>query len=528
MQHETPVSPTHSNSTATEDAIYDGIINNITLADPAYNAQSLEQRMAWVPEADNHSTIFITDLEGNGENLVNVVAQYAKHDSPLFWLPPFSNERPPNFALPTSAAARLDLKPGYHLVFGGDMQGKGYADIRCTKIFVDLAARYPDRVTLLVGNRDICTMRFPAELQPAFLDSPASYDNPAFPYWVPQHNNPTLKQWAEPKQLDPKSREARVRYMLDKTMGSEGAFDRRRLELAIITNRDPLSVAVDEVVDSYLNQVHPAANDPFMLNYLRMAQIMHIDGPTLYVHGAIKDTNMQTMPHSSKYPKQADLKAWVAALNAWYKKQIKEFESNPEHGSITLARAAYGIMDYTVPGPNMHTSVVIGSNLVQGAPCLPSSSVANLLRSAGVYTVMSGHTPNGTTPLVIRSNEFGVNLVVADTSYSNSGGQVAVKPQVGFSCTVEDNRGAAAAAIIIHTDGTVSVYGTRDGKDTYQFVVPTHNPTPRPLVGYHDYTVGRPTNPKWIRTPLEDGTVLLSEHDGYKITYSTATAPARV
>ena len=51
---------------------------------------------------------------------------------------------------------------------------KGSHDIRFTKELVALADRYPDRVTIILGNRDLNKMRLSQELHPT--------TSPAFPY----------------------------------------------------------------------------------------------------------------------------------------------------------------------------------------------------------------------------------------------------------------------------------------------------------------------------------------------------------
>ena len=42
-----------------------------------------------------------------------------------------------------------------HFVFGGDLFDQGDGDLRLSRLLVDLKRRFPDRVTLLMGNRDL-------------------------------------------------------------------------------------------------------------------------------------------------------------------------------------------------------------------------------------------------------------------------------------------------------------------------------------------------------------------------------------
>lgn len=58
----------------------------------------------------------------------------------------------------------LELHEGFGFVFGGDLYDKGPYDIRLTKMLCDLKESNPDRVWLLMGNRDINKLRLSSEL----------------------------------------------------------------------------------------------------------------------------------------------------------------------------------------------------------------------------------------------------------------------------------------------------------------------------------------------------------------------------
>ncbi|CAJ1453795.1 unnamed protein product, partial [Effrenium voratum] len=49
-------------------------------------------------------------------------------------------------------------------VFGGDVFDKGTGDLRIAQQLVHFKQRYPERVHLLAGNRDVNKLRLPAEL----------------------------------------------------------------------------------------------------------------------------------------------------------------------------------------------------------------------------------------------------------------------------------------------------------------------------------------------------------------------------
>lgn len=71
----------------------------------------------------------------------------------------------------------LRLHRGCHLVFGGDSVDKAAGDLRFLRSLLGLRRRHPDRVHLVLGNRDINKMRLLAELSPG-------------PHWLPADDHP--------------------------------------------------------------------------------------------------------------------------------------------------------------------------------------------------------------------------------------------------------------------------------------------------------------------------------------------------
>jgi hypothetical protein len=55
-------------------------------------------------------------------------------------------------------------------VLGGDTQDKGIGDIRFTKLLLALKQEHPDRVQLIIGNRDANKLRLAAELHADCID----------------------------------------------------------------------------------------------------------------------------------------------------------------------------------------------------------------------------------------------------------------------------------------------------------------------------------------------------------------------
>lgn len=61
----------------------------------------------------------------------------------------------------------MRVRPGCHLVFGGDSVDKNTGDLRFLRSLLALKQRQPEQVHLVLGNRDINKMRFHAELDGA-------------------------------------------------------------------------------------------------------------------------------------------------------------------------------------------------------------------------------------------------------------------------------------------------------------------------------------------------------------------------
>ena len=110
-----------------------------------------------MPSCDDR-VAFLTDVEGNMQYLLAYVAM-----SEAFTL---------LSARCADGAADLELRPGWRFVFGGDSVDKGGqvgGSIRVARTLVRLKKKYPNRVTLIMGNRDINKIRFTSELTPEQL-----------------------------------------------------------------------------------------------------------------------------------------------------------------------------------------------------------------------------------------------------------------------------------------------------------------------------------------------------------------------
>ena len=171
----------------------------------------------------------------------------------------------------------LQLADNAIFVFGGNVQGIGIGDIRIVRILLDLKKKYPNRVKLLIGSKDILALKF-ADLSDEALAKEAPKSNASIP------------TGSDGNASD------RVRWLLRILFDSDAPFELRRAELALLS-ADPDSRAVSEieVAQSFTEQVRPGEAG-LMLRYLEEAQLAHIFDTTLIVHGGVPDGGAGAVP----------------------------------------------------------------------------------------------------------------------------------------------------------------------------------------------------------------------------------------
>ncbi|CAK9009454.1 DENN domain-containing protein 5B (Rab6IP1-like protein) [Durusdinium trenchii] len=242
-------------------------------------------RLHEIPEVHrigNEMTVeFLTDVEGNWEYFVHFVSWsqvlgWSGLDRGL-WGP-----------------GELQLAEHRYLVFGGDAVDKGSGDIRVVKTLLELKRRYWDRVFIVLGNRDICKLRFYAELQPG--EDGGSFERRGGAYWIPDPKpSPDYETYLQMHHLE-RGHVSTVRWVLDCNMGcQQTTFNTRRHELALLG----LPATDEAVVDSYRDSVDPSHPDCWMLDFLRVGQLAVILGDALFIHGGLYDDCLGRVPEET-------------------------------------------------------------------------------------------------------------------------------------------------------------------------------------------------------------------------------------
>ncbi|KAL7514731.1 hypothetical protein ACHAXN_012051 [Cyclotella atomus] len=268
-------------------------------------------------------------------------------------------------------------------------------------------------------------------------------------------------------------RTERLKWMLEKTMGSVDAFELRRRELgrecaaiaksvcASPARSSDVTVAPvtdDEVTESYMLSCDP--NDGVMNQYLIRAKLIIKFGPALFMHGALpfqpNDDNDMKFPTpwlnatSEKEPNcNTALEDWIQTINhfaadqvtAWqeYGLRVKQTDDMQQNGvwatkggysNNALEGKSFGnLLQYgmnTLPDKTKNPSVVYSSWMRDG---MPRDDIAHpfwseFLTLHGLQVIASGHQPVGDMPWPIQicpkddSQAKSSWILPCDTSFS--------------------------------------------------------------------------------------------------------------
>lgn len=395
-----------------------------------------------VDTPDGYAISFITDVEGNMDYFKSLVSA--------------------DTVIQYSSSNTLEFteKNGY-FVYGGDTVDNGCHDLEFLRQLIAFKRSYPDRVFLLMGNRDINKLRLYKELHynpNNTKDLPDIRSVSQRCYWDASVFNPKMD--ADNREVNPGEcsyhaflenapDEKGVRHIpggklvhnwvsilkwtLSRTMGAPNVFEYRREELRASNkgknhNRE---ISDEDVYHSFYKSCTPAPKgkhkkrpkrkDGLMVQYLKLAVIGCKIGDAAFIHGALTDENVgrcPDMPHDFRI-QGVDISVWFAHLNQWAKKRIDSFCADPEHAFIG------DLLDYALPidrkglpcHSNPRHSVITSTWLENGNNKHLSSYLNNWLEEAHKGFIVTGQSPHGDCPSIIRGPH---NIVVmCDTSYSD-------------------------------------------------------------------------------------------------------------
>lgn len=410
---------------------------------------------------------YITDVEGNidwFERCVKICPVLSYKGDPALG------------TVANSIDAELVLEEGAYFVFGGDIVDKGPGDIRLCRQLVALKQKHPDHVFLIVGNRDLNKLRYAAELGAADLARPID----AIPRIHWDRKATTLREHlqsivgadaSEAAFQAANTRAERLRYMHLHTLGCAQTFEFRRQEMALLNSRDTAGIGDEEVVDNFLFDINDGRGD--LRQYLLHGSAAALVGNTLFVHGAIDAQTMGVVPQhtrfelpSEKLPPAADglnVPEWVAGMNAYVAAGLADHAARPDWSADRTTRGGESLMALQNRCA-MWGRTVVSNCYADGGNIAPPQTEAEIaaawargeqeplrfegvksnprdhalaawLRAGGVRRVVTGHRPVGDSPAVCSSTYTGVEVVTADTSFSDM--------------RAADCRGAAVTAVLV-------------------------------------------------------------------------------
>jgi len=340
-----------------------------------------------------------------------------------------------------------ELSADSKLVFLGDSIDKGPDNFKVLNFLVHLKQKYPDRVILIQGNRDVNKLRFNWELAPSALalnggDERFNLDRfrmrswaDSFAQWSAKHDFaqvdgvPTDYSHGAYPVIDSI---LKAKWMLRETMGSPTAFEDVKHEMGRLAHK---GLTDAEILEVLLGWVAPGG---LLADYLLSSQLAYLDEETgsLFVHGGLNRQNFGVVPESrlgkddaleGEISDLAGLQAWIGALNRWSHRQV---QSGLEGDFI----GALGVIEYQEPEVVRTASghsQAWGSNpnsisVAQARPWSPdynlnpfhdtglSSDLIARLRHVGVSKLFFGHSPVGQVPVLMKSE--GMIVVACDTS----------------------------------------------------------------------------------------------------------------
>lgn len=484
---------------------------------------------------------YVTDVEGNLDYFLRFVEESKVLDVEKgdLW----------------STSVTLSLRENCYFVYGGDAVDKGPGDIRMVRALVDLKRRYPNHVYLLVGNRDLNKLRFTAELSDDDIARPI-HDIPP-PHWDPKA--PTLKEFLEQNLKDEVNQSAktieclnnrvnRLHYLLEHTLGCPETFGFRRDELSLLSGRPQQEISDEEVVDSFIHEVEHL--DGSLRQYLEVADVAVCIGNTLFCHGAVDQATMKFIPSvETKFenppskPPPADeidnVQEWTKALNNYLRHGLGDFQSRPHWNKERTTRGGEALMALQNRPAMWGRSII--SNCYGDGGCITTDEaarirnepqrkdmertnplafekvssdpmdqrVADWLLKDGIQRVVVGHKPTGDCPAVLSALYTGVEIVSADTSFSDT--------------SAGDNRGKALALVEIigasSTDNSLELSGFLRNGSRYSTVFVRLHPEGVDISS-GDPNLGKRVGEEgwWIKSAV-DGQYHLTRGNGRKVEY---------
>jgi len=346
----------------------------------------------------DYQMAYVTNIEGHWHYFCN----YVEQSLALRFVKPGDPRQ-------ARAPLELELTDGWCFVFGGNAVGAAPGSLRVLGTLTALKEKYPARVILLMGDRDVHHMRIAAECTDAEAERLCEMPR------APWSTGPTAAEWLKARGISKVTTTHAVQYLV----GEE--FEHRQRELHIMRDRPPSD---DAVAQSFRDSVAPGGA---LLEFLSVAQLAFLGRGALFVQGQLVCTGaggpawvLGAVPQGAG---TRDVAEWVTALNLWSSQQISELRRQPvwhqspsRPGGSWTARGGAGLIQYAGSPSSVFRARWLGR--LQMPRRFPGDLVVHL-RDCGVRYVVVGGAPHGNAPTVVRHHD--VTLIMANTSQSHPG-----------------------------------------------------------------------------------------------------------
>jgi len=373
--------------------------------------------------------LFATDIEGSASYLKAIINVYRRF---IY----FNNQE--GLLFTNEAIIR-----NTHFVYGGDTIDNGCCDEEIMRLLTNFKKRYPNRVHLLIGNRDLNKLRYATELcfhkksngEYEFLLSDQELNK--LPYWDLKEENKYIKF----KNGIKDNPSLRLQWITEKTMGIKYTDWKKKYNYP--SDKEIIQYLANGVINE----------NGFIYEYLRNAELICRIDETIYCHGGLFNKDWKKGDAFFKVPAQKgaikgneynsinvqnednfqydefdDVDEWIYALNQWkeeqlnqWKDQIEEikmgkYDDNVINDFHLEDRKGNDLINYCVP--TKQYSVIMG-RITPDCKGKLSDEKAQKLANHGIHRIVVGHTPIGIGQKIVRNKKHQVIIQMADVTYSN-------------------------------------------------------------------------------------------------------------
>lgn len=247
-------------------------------------------------------TVYLTDLEGRFEPLNQLIK-----DGTLIIV----NDGSLEFS---DAETKL--------VFGGDLMDRGPHTLRLMRFLIGLKQKYPDRVNLIQGNRDLNKLSFSIDRE----EKMASLQDPKYHEFL----QGKLSQIEESKRAgltveSMNTAEHQVQWWAEQ-YGLTKAIEFHQQELRELKKTE---VTYNEAAKDFADMISNPNRE--YLNYIKLGQLVHSEGSVVYLHGGLPAQN-GFVPDSATI--HENFGEWERALNQWGQSQVRDFIAGVTQGNM--------------------------------------------------------------------------------------------------------------------------------------------------------------------------------------------------